>query len=97
VPNKKAQYKHVRQSKRRNLQNRGVKSTLYTNIKKVRKSLETENLEEVKANLPKTLKSLSKSMQKGLVHKRKAARLESRMIKSMNKLAKKQSAKPETT
>lgn len=86
----------MRQSRKRNLQNRAVKSTLYTNIKKVRKSIENENLEEVKANLPKAIKAITKSTHKGVIHKRKAARLESRMVKSMNKLAKTQAPKPET-
>ena len=97
MPNKKSQEKHMRQSKKRYIRNRAAKSALYTSIKKVRKSLETENLEDAKSHLPKVIKMIGKSAQKGVIHKRKAARLESRMVKNINKLTKKQAPKPETT
>ncbi|MBN1899772.1 30S ribosomal protein S20 [Candidatus Sumerlaeota bacterium] len=97
MPNKKAQIKHARQSKKRNLENRKIKAALYTNIRKVRKIIEGGSLGEVKANLPATLKTINKSAQKGIIHKRKAARLQSRMVKNANKLAKTPDSTPKTT
>lgn len=97
MPNKKAQEKHERQSKKRNLRNRQLKSSLYTTIRKARTTLETANVEEVKEIVPKAIKTINKSAQKGIIHKKKAARLQSRMAKTMNKLTKLQETpKPET-
>ena len=86
MPNKKAQAKSMRQNKKRNLRNKAAKATLRSQIKKVRTALENKNVEEVKTNFNTAVSVINKTAERGIIHKRKAARLESRLTKKVNKL-----------
>lgn len=97
MPNKKSAAKHMRQSKKRNLRNRSVRSTLHTHTKKIRKAIEEKNYEDAKAQLPATIKVINKTAQKGIVHKRKAARLESRIVKQVTSLSPNQKEAPSSS
>jgi small subunit ribosomal protein S20 len=86
VPNKKAQAKSMRQNKKRNLRNKAAKAILRSQIKKVRTALENKNVEEVKTNFNTAVSVINKTAERGIIHKRKAARLESRLTKKVNEL-----------
>ena len=70
--------KRERQNKKRKAINRHNISTMRTAVKKVRVNLNAETLKEV-------LPLLAKCVQKGIIHKNKAARLKSRLTKAVNK------------
>lgn len=76
----------MRQNKKRNLRNKAAKATLRSQIKKVRTALETKNVEEVKTNFNTAVSVINKAAKRGIIHKRKAARLESRLTKKVNEL-----------
>ena len=86
MPNKKAQEKSVRQSKKHNLRNKTAKTRLRTELKKLRSIVEAKNGEEAGNILAKTISIINKTAEKGIIHKRKAARLESRLTKKVNAL-----------
>lgn len=86
MPNKRAQAKSMRQNKKRNLKNRAAKAALRSQIKKVRTALETKNVDEVKSGFKTTVSVINKTAERGIIHKRKAARLESRLTKKVNEL-----------
>ena len=94
MPNKKSAVKSVRQYKKRNIRNRAIKSNLHTLTKKVRQAVEEKNVEEAKTALPGAIKAINKTAQKGVIHKKKAARLESRLVKSINNLSKSKAELP---
>ena len=86
----------MRQNKKRYLRNRSVKAALHTHTRKVKRAFEEGNLEEAKAALPQAIKTINKTAKKGVIHKKKAARLESRLVKKVNALAaQKKETKPE--
>ncbi len=86
MPNKKAAIKFAKQSKKRNIRNRAVKSTLKTITKKVKVAIENDELVAAEAALPAAIKVINKTAKKGVIHKKKAARLESRLVKKVNAL-----------
>jgi small subunit ribosomal protein S20 len=65
-----------------------------THIKRVEKLIEQNDAEGVKKALPDTLKTIGKTAKRGIVHKRNAARKESRLMLKVNKLLKTQEEKP---
>ncbi|MCX7982504.1 MAG: 30S ribosomal protein S20 [Syntrophales bacterium] len=82
----KSAIKRARQSEKRRLRNRIVKTTLKTAIKKVLSHLEEKNSEEAKAALQVAISKISKAAAKGVIHKRNAARKISRLTKKVNTL-----------
>jgi len=83
----------VRQYKKRALRNKSAKSALHTYTRKVRQSVEEKKLDEARKALPLAIKVINKTAQKGIIHWKKGARLQSRLVKKVNALA--QAAKPE--
>ncbi|HOE64153.1 MAG TPA: 30S ribosomal protein S20 [Candidatus Sumerlaeota bacterium] len=86
MPNKQAQAKSMRQSKKHNLRNKAAKSALRQEIKKARTALEGKKTDEAKTNVKSAIRVINKTAEKGIIHKRKAARLESRLVKKLNKM-----------
>lgn len=95
MPNKKAAEKSVRQYKKRALRNKSIKSALHTYTRKVRQAVEEKKLDEAKQALPAAIKVINKTAQKGIIHWKKAARLQSRLVRKVNALA--APAKPQDT
>jgi len=87
VPNKQAQAKSVRQSRKHNLSNKAAKSVLRQEIKKARNTLDEKKTDEAKTNVKTAIRVINKTAEKGIIHKRKAARLESRLVKRLNKIS----------
>ena len=87
MPNKQAQAKSVRQSRKHNLRNKAAKSVLRQEIKKARNTLDEKKTDEAKTNVKTAIRVINKTAEKGIIHKRKAARLESRLVKRLNKIS----------
>jgi small subunit ribosomal protein S20 len=99
MPNVKSAEKRVRTSKRRNLRNRAAGSALRTALKVANAAVSSGEAEAAKTAMAPALGLIGASRRKGLVHRNKAARLESRLVKKVNALSahKAEAAKTETT
>lgn len=80
MPNIKAAEKWVRQSEKRELRNRDVKTRLKTLFKKAAASGEPTNAAAVESQL-------DKAAQKGVIHPNKAARKKGRLVKAVARAA----------
>jgi small subunit ribosomal protein S20 len=76
LPNIKAAEKWVRQSEKRELRNRDVKTRLKTLFKKAKNGGDS-------AAAPGVESQLDKAAQKGIIHPNKAARKKSRLVKAI--------------
>jgi small subunit ribosomal protein S20 len=73
VPNIKSAMKRVKVSKKQNLRNRAIKSSVKTALKKYDAALEN-NVDEAKAALPTVTAAIDKAAAKGVIHKNTANR-----------------------
>lgn len=94
MPNKKSAIKRMRQNEKRYNRNREVKSRLHTVTRKVIREAENNNVEEAKKALPEAIRTINKTAQKGVIHKKKAARMESRLVKKVAALSSKTAPEP---
>jgi len=76
LPNIKSAVKWVRQSEKRELRNRNIKTRLKTLFKKARLSGD-------EAKAPSVESQLDKAAQKGVIHPNKAARKKSRLARAI--------------
>lgn len=89
MPIKKAAAKALKQSRKKAAVNKVKKDEIAFILKKFRKALEANKLDEAKDWLKKAVKGLDKAAQKRIIKKNTAARKKSRLNKSLNKAAKK--------
>ncbi len=75
--------KRIRQNEKRRIRNRYFKTTARTYIKQARTLIETGELEDAEAAVQQAIRSLDKAAQKGCIHKNKAARSKSRLVKAL--------------
>ncbi|MBF0320510.1 MAG: 30S ribosomal protein S20 [Nitrospirae bacterium] len=80
--------KRARQSIKRQLVNKMVKSNLRTLTKKVEEAITKHNAEEAQKTLVEAIKAFSKAASKGVIHKNNSSRNISRLTLKVNKLAK---------
>jgi small subunit ribosomal protein S20 len=81
VANIKSQIKRNRQTEKRNLRNRKVRSELHTRTKSALSALdEGENAKEA---VGEAIKRIDKAAQKGMIKKNTAARRKSRLAKKL--------------
>jgi len=71
--------RQLRRSERRNAINRRNKSTLRTQIKKLRSAIKEKNAELAQKLLPATFSLIDKAVKKGTIHENKGARYKSRL------------------
>jgi small subunit ribosomal protein S20 len=83
----KSAKKRIRQNEKRRSRNRHGRSTLRTAIKKVEKSVETEQAEQAQVSLRQAVKRLDKAVNKGLLHRNNASRRVSRLTRKVKALA----------
>lgn len=82
MANIKSQIKRNRQTEKRNLRNRKVRSELHTRTKSAHTAIdEGENAEEA---VSAAIKRIDKAAQKGLLKKNTAARRKSRLMHRLN-------------
>jgi small subunit ribosomal protein S20 len=82
VANIKSQIKRNRQNERRHARNKGVRTRLRTEAKKVR---EVTDPQEAEAQLRSTAQLLDKAAATGAIHRRTAARRKSRLARSVSR------------
>ncbi len=84
MPNIKSAKKRMRSNAKKAEVNTLVTSSMKTAIKKFEKEVKAGNKDEASNNLNIALQRIDKAVNSGLVHKNKAARLKSRLVKSKN-------------
>ena len=84
MPNIKSAKKRMRSNAKKADVNTIIDSSMRTAIKKFEKEVKAGNKEEASNNLNIAYQRIDKAMTSGLVHKNKAARQKSRLIKLMN-------------
>ncbi len=85
VPAKKLSVlKRVRQTKKRTMRNRAVRTTVKTYIKKLHEAIASGDKEVVKSALRKAISVISTAASKGVLHRNTASRYISRLSKRAN-------------
>jgi len=88
MPNKKAAYKAMKNSKTKHVRNITIKSELKTVIKKFDKLTTEKKTDEAKKIIDGIISKLSRAASKGIIHKNTASRKISRLRKRLTTLAK---------
>jgi len=79
MPNTKSAKKQLKKNIARRLRNRSVKSTLRTQLRKVREATESGEVEQAEAEFRLAAKQLDRAGAKNTIHRNAAARLKSRL------------------
>jgi small subunit ribosomal protein S20 len=85
MPNHKSAEKRVRQNEKRRQVNRNNRSSLRTQIKKLRTALTGSDNQQTQELLVPTISAIDKAVNKGILHKNTAARYKSRLTSHVNK------------
>ena len=78
--------KRIRQTVKRTLRNRALRSATRTAIKKFRLLLEQRDPENLKTAYPGVQKMIDKAVTKGILHRKTAARYKSRLALELAKV-----------
>lgn len=84
MANTKQAKKRAAQSVRLRTRNRAVKTRVRNVVKSLRATAETD-VAKAKEQHPSTMSELDRAVRKGVIHKRTASRLKSRIAKTVNK------------
>ncbi|MEM7309453.1 MAG: 30S ribosomal protein S20 [Planctomycetota bacterium] len=79
MPNSKQAKKRVRQNEKRRDENKVVRSSMRSAMKKV---LQAESPEEAQKELPTAMKRVDKAAKRNIIHDNAAARLKSRLSRA---------------
>jgi small subunit ribosomal protein S20 len=88
LPNIKSAKKRVKTNKRDEIKNRTAKATLKTTLKKTGAAL-VAGAADATTQVQSTQGLIARTWKRGIIHKNKAARLQSRLMKQANKAAQK--------
>ena len=86
MPNIKSAKKRMRSNAKKADVNTLIISSMRTAIKKFEKEAKAGNQEAASTNLNIAIQRIDKAMSSGKIHKNKAARLKSRLTKTMNSM-----------
>ena len=86
MPNIKSAKKRVLTSAKKEKNNNVVEARTKTSVKKFVKEVEAGNKENANEKLSVAIKNIDKAANAGLMHKNKAARQKSRLMKMNNKM-----------
>ena len=86
MPNIKSAVKRMRQNRTRRMRNRHYLSRMRTEIKRFRRMLEEQRSADAQRHLPKVYAVIDHTAQKGVIHRRTAARYKSRLTHSLNRI-----------
>lgn len=86
MPNIKSAKKRVKTSALKREQNRSEKASMRTAIKKAKTEIKNGNKSAIDENVKVAIKKIDKAIAGGLIHKNKAARDKSKLMKSANKV-----------
>ena len=84
MPRRPSPKKALRQTKKRTLANKAIKSRLTTEIRKFQRELERKEVTAADEQLNLVTKLLLKGATKGVIHKNKAARKQAQLQKALN-------------
>ncbi len=87
MANLKSAIKRVNTNNKKKERNKALKSKMRTEIKKVEKFIEMNELEEAKNAFRTATKAIDKAVQKGAIHKNNGNRQKSRLAKKLNKVS----------
>lgn len=76
--------KHLRQSRKRRLRNRLVRSRAHTFVKKTSRLIDEGQLDQARTMALQATSALDRAAEKGVIHKNTAARSKSRLMKKLN-------------
>lgn len=79
MPNVKSAEKRVRKTKKLAARNRATRSALRTAIRRVHEEIETKDAAKIDQAARTAVSVIGKTAKKGVIHRRKAARLQSRL------------------
>lgn len=88
MANIRSAIKRVRQSARRRVRNRIVRSSMRTFVKKARTILEEGDKAQAAGAVREAISALDKAAQKGIIHRNSADRRKSRLMKRLSTLEK---------
>lgn len=80
--------KRMKQALKHRVRNSTAKSKLKTTFKKAGEAIASGKLDEAQAAAREAISTIDSNAMKGIVHKNKAARKKSRLVKKMNKALK---------
>ncbi|NIV27998.1 MAG: 30S ribosomal protein S20 [Anaerolineae bacterium] len=84
MANTQSAIKRIRRSERRRRINQVHRSMARTYVKRTRMLIAAGQLEEAEVAAQQAVSSLDKAAQKGIIHKNRAARSKSRLLKRLN-------------
>lgn len=84
--------KKTRQSIKRSIRNKAVRTSLKTIVKKVESAVSSGNREDARKALKEAIQALNKAALKGIIHKNNASRKISNLSKRVNTLTKAEAA-----
>jgi len=87
LANTKSAMKQIRSSARKRERNRVFRSRARTFINKTRRLIAEGKIEEAREEVQRAIVALDKAAEKGIIHKNKAARCKSRLMKRLNRAA----------
>lgn len=86
MPNSESAKKRLRQSEVRNARNRSTRSSLRTQVRKLRAAVTAGSVEESESALRLATKKLDQAASKGVIHKNTASRTKARLSKAVKVL-----------
>lgn len=86
MANIKSQIKRNRQNKKLRINNRVVRGTARSFVRKAKTSIQAGNAKEAHVETLKAIKALDRAASKGVIHKNKAARSKARLMKRLNSM-----------
>ena len=81
MPNTSSAKKRLRQNETRRLRNRSAKSTMRSQLRRVREAVAAGDGEKAHVELKEAQKKLDRAASRNLIHKNAAARTKSRLVK----------------
>jgi small subunit ribosomal protein S20 len=87
MANHKSALKRIRQNAKRRTHNRHFRSTMRTEIKRLMTAIDAGDADAAKAQLPATVGLIQRVAQKGIIHRKQAARRVSRLATKVNALS----------
>lgn len=86
MANHKSALKRIRSNERKRVRNRIVRTSVRTEVKKARQSLDAGNMESALQTTREAIRALDKAAVKGVIHPNNAARRKSRLMKRLAQL-----------
>ena len=86
MANHKSALKRIRSNERKRVRNRIVRTSVRTEVKKARQSLDAGNVESALLTTREAVRALDKAAVKGVIHPNNAARRKSRLMKRLAQL-----------